>query len=90
VVVARLVTIIALAGSVPYMALQLRSIGSALAIVTGAAAPGGGPVAASGLVAPTMIGSAVLLAAFAILFGARRFERAGRSKAWSMPSASNR
>jgi Na+/proline symporter len=35
VVVARLVTIIALAGSVPYMALQLRSIGSALAIVTG-------------------------------------------------------
>jgi hypothetical protein len=27
-----------------------------------------------------MIGSAVLLAAFAILFGARRFERAGRSE----------
>ena len=67
--VARLVTIIALAGSVPYMALQLRSIGNALAIVTGL------PV-----VVPTMVAAAVLLAVFAILFGARRFERAGRSE----------
>ncbi len=67
--VARLVTVIALAGSVPYMALQLRSIGNALAIVTGL------PV-----VVPTMVAAAVLLAVFAILFGARRFERAGRSE----------
>jgi Na+/proline symporter/CheY-like chemotaxis protein len=69
VVVARLVTVIALSGSVPYMALQLRSIGNALAILTGL------PV-----VAPTMVAAAVLLAIFAILFGARRFERAGRSE----------
>jgi len=69
VVVARLVTVIALAGSVPYMALQLRSIGNALAIITDRA-----------LVVPTMGVAAVLLALFAILFGARRFERAGRSE----------
>jgi Na+/proline symporter len=35
VVIARLVTIIALLGSIPYVALQLRSIGNALAIVSG-------------------------------------------------------
>lgn len=69
VVVARLVTVIALAGSVPYMALQLRSIGNALSIVTG-----------RGVVAPAMVASAILLAVFAILFGARRFERSGRSE----------
>lgn len=71
IVVARLVTVIALAGSVPYMALQLRSIGTAMAIITGDG---------NTVVAPTMLGAAGLLALFAILFGARRFERAGRSE----------
>lgn len=71
VVVARLVTVIALAGSVPYMALQLRSIGTAMAIITGNG---------DAVVAPTMLGAAGLLALFAILFGARRFERSGRSE----------
>lgn len=66
-VVARLVTIIALMGTVPYIALQLRSIGSALAAVS------------SEVVAiPVMAAAAPLLALFAILFGARRFEMAGR------------
>lgn len=68
-VVARLVTLIALAGTVPYMALQLRSMGTAFTIVTGE------PV-----VVPTMVAGAVLLAAFAMLFGARRFELTGRSE----------
>jgi Na+/proline symporter len=68
-VVARLVTLIALAGTVPYMALQLRSMGTAFTIVTGE------PV-----VVPTMVVGAVLLAAFAMLFGARRFELTGRSE----------
>jgi signal transduction histidine kinase/Na+/proline symporter/CheY-like chemotaxis protein len=68
-VVARLVTLIALAGTVPYMALQLRSMGIAFTIVTGE------PV-----VVPTMVVGAVLLAAFAMLFGARRFELTGRSE----------
>ena len=40
VVVARMVTVIALLGSVPYIALQLRSIGSAMSIVSGQAVIG--------------------------------------------------
>lgn len=69
VVVARLVTVIALLGSVPYVALQLRSIGIALRIGSGVAVE-----------QPTMIAAAILLALFAILYGARRFELAGRSE----------
>lgn len=69
VVVARLVTAIALLGTIPYVALQLRSIGNALSAVSGQD---------MALVAMTV--SAVLLALFAILFGARRFELSGRSE----------
>lgn len=69
VVVARLVTIIALFGTVPYVALQFRSIGSALSIVSGAAVG-----------VPAMIVAAPVLGLFAILFGVRRFELAGRSE----------
>ncbi len=67
IVVARLVTVIALLGTVPYIALQLRSIGNALSLVSHEPAA-----------APVMIVAAILLALFAILFGARRFEMAGR------------
>lgn len=66
---ARLVTVTALLGSVPYIALQLRSIGSAIAIVSGQA-----------IALPAMVGAALTLALFGILFGARRFELAGRSE----------
>ncbi|MEJ6011926.1 PAS domain-containing hybrid sensor histidine kinase/response regulator [Novosphingobium aquae] len=69
VVVARLVTIIALLGSIPYVALQLRSIGAAMAIVSGNAVE-----------VPVMIVAALLLALFAVLYGARRYELAGRSE----------
>lgn len=69
VVIARLVTIIALLGSIPYVALQLRSIGNALAIVSG-----------QSVEATVMIAAAVLLALFAAAFGARRYELAGRSE----------
>ena len=68
-IVARLVTVIALLGTIPYVALQFRSIGKALTLVTGE------PVGV-----PAMIVAAPLLALFAILFGARRFELAGRSE----------
>jgi len=68
-VLARLVTITALLGSIPYVALQLRSIGNAMAIVSGH------PVAV-----PAMSVAAALLALFAMLFGARRFELSGRSE----------
>ena len=69
VVVARLVTVIALAGTVPYIALQLRSIGLALALASG-----------RDVAVPVMIAAAGVLALFAILFGARRFELSGRSE----------
>ena len=69
VVIARLVTVIALLGTIPYVALQLRSIGVALSIVSG-----------SSVLVPGMIGAAVLLALFALLFGARKFEIAARSE----------
>lgn len=67
--IARLVTLIALAGTIPYVALQLRSIGSAVAVVSGEDVTG-----------PVMIAASAALALFAILFGARRFEVAGRSE----------
>ncbi|QSR18554.1 PAS domain-containing hybrid sensor histidine kinase/response regulator [Novosphingobium sp. KA1] len=67
--VARLVTLIALLGSIPYLALQLRSIGSALSIVSG-----------HDVMTPAMVAGAALLVLFAVLFGARRFELAGRSE----------
>ena len=67
--VARLITVIALLGTIPYLALQLRSIGSALAIVSQS------PIGST-----AMIAAAIILALFAVLFGARRFELAGRSE----------
>ncbi|MBF9153084.1 hybrid sensor histidine kinase/response regulator [Novosphingobium jiangmenense] len=67
--VARLITVIALCGTIPYVALQLRSIGTALAATSG-----------HDVAVPVMVGSAAVLAAFAILFGARRYEIAGRSE----------
>lgn len=69
VVIARLVTVTALLGSIPYVALQLRSIGSAMAIVSGQAVE-----------TTVMVVSALLLALFAAAFGARRYELAGRSE----------
>lgn len=69
VIIARLVTVIALLGTVPYIALQLRSIGNAMAHVSGH------PVQTS-----VMAGAALLLALFAVLFGARRFDLAARSE----------
>ncbi|MDP3907413.1 PAS-domain containing protein [Novosphingobium sp.] len=69
VVIARLVTVIALLGTIPYVALQLRSIGTALAVVSGQSGTTG-----------MMIAAALLLALFSILFGVRRFELAGRSE----------
>jgi signal transduction histidine kinase/Na+/proline symporter len=66
---ARLVTLTALAASVPYVALQLRSIGIAIALLSGRAVAG-----------PVMMAAAMALGLFAILFGARRYEVAGRTE----------
>lgn len=67
--VARIITLIALCGTVPYIALQLRSMGAAISLLSGE------DVAVS-----VMMAAAFLLSIFAILFGARRYEIAGRSE----------
>lgn len=68
--VAALVTLLALFGSIPYLALQLRSIGTGYRIISGHEA----------FSAPMTL-AAVLLAAFAILFGTRRYVASSRSEA---------
>ncbi|MFN3591407.1 MAG: two-component system sensor protein, partial [Thermaurantiacus sp.] len=68
--VAALVTIIATVGALPYMALQLQSVGTALVMLAGEEA---GALARDEIVAVV----AVLMAVFAILFGSRRADRAG-------------
>lgn len=67
--VARIITVIALFGSVPYIALQLRSMGTAISSISG-----------ENITSLVMSVAAVVLSLFAILFGARRFEIAGRSE----------
>ena len=62
---AGLVTLIAVAGSVPYIALQLKAVSSSLLIML---APGA--VAAN----TVALGAALLLAAFGVLFGAARID----------------
>ncbi len=66
--VAALVTLLALAGTVPYLALQLWSVGTTYALLAGQ----------SGTTAP-MAATAAVLAVFAMLFGTRRYEAAGRN-----------
>lgn len=68
--VAALVTLLALFGSIPYLALQLRSIGTGYRVISGHEA----------FSAPMSL-AAVLLAAFAILFGTRRYVASSRSEA---------
>ncbi|WP_033920996.1 PAS-domain containing protein [Sphingomonas sp. 37zxx] len=66
--VAALVTITAALGVMPYIALQLRSVGVAFSAL------GGGSVAVA------MGGTAIVLAMFAMLFGTRRYEASGRNE----------
>lgn len=68
--VAAIVTIIATLGSLPYMALQLQSLGMALIMIGGEQV---GVLARNELVGAV----AALMALFAVLFGSRRADRAG-------------
>jgi signal transduction histidine kinase/Na+/proline symporter/CheY-like chemotaxis protein len=68
--VAALVTILALLGSIPYLALQLRSLGTTYALISG-----GGDASVAMCVA------AVGLAFFTMVYGTRRYEAAGRNDA---------
>lgn len=68
--VAALVTMIALFGTIPYIALQLRSVALSFALVSGTPESTG-----------PLFGAAAMLALFAILFGARRYQVAGQNEA---------
>jgi Na+/proline symporter/signal transduction histidine kinase/ActR/RegA family two-component response regulator len=68
--VAALVTILALLGSIPYLALQLRSLGTTYTLISG----GGDSSIAMGV-------AAVGLALFTMVYGTRRYEAAGRNDA---------
>lgn len=67
--VAALVTVLALVGTIPYLALQLRAVGTAFTELVG------------GTRLLPMAATAVLLAAFAMLFGTRRYSISGRNEA---------
>lgn len=66
--VAALVTLLALVGTIPYLALQLRSVGTSLVVLTG------------GDALWPMTATALVLAVFAMLFGTRRYSVSGRSE----------
>jgi Na+/proline symporter/signal transduction histidine kinase/CheY-like chemotaxis protein len=68
--VAALVTLLALMGSIPYIALQLRSLSTSFTLMSGGAAQ---PV--------TMALAAVGLAMFAMIYGTRRYHADGRNDA---------
>jgi Na+/proline symporter/signal transduction histidine kinase/CheY-like chemotaxis protein len=68
--VAALVTLLALLGSIPYLALQLRSLGTTYALISG----GGSPTIA-------MAVAAVGLTLFTMVYGTRRYEAAARNDA---------
>ncbi|MFN3230146.1 MAG: PAS-domain containing protein, partial [Asticcacaulis sp.] len=68
--VAALVTLLALLGSLPYIALQLRSLGSTYALLTG-----------TETLNEAMMVAAMGLGLFAMIYGTRRYEAAGRNDA---------
>ena len=68
--VAALVTILALLGSIPYLALQLRSLGTTYTLISG----GGDASTAMGV-------AAVGLTLFTMVYGTRRYEAASRNDA---------
>jgi len=68
--VAALVTTLALLGSVPYIALQLRSLSTSVALISGGSSA---PV--------TMAVAALGLAVFAMMYGTRRYDAASRNDA---------
>jgi PAS domain S-box-containing protein len=68
--VAAIVTLLALFGTIPYIALQLRSMGMSYALVSG-----------SGSITLPVAAAAAGLCVFAVLFGTRRYEVAARNEA---------
>ncbi len=64
---AGLVTLIAVAGSLPYIALQLKAVSASLLVILP-------PQAGAGSESTVALGAALLLAAFGVLFGAARID----------------
>ncbi len=76
-----LVTVVAVVGITPYIALQLKAISNTFDILSGdplSAGPGAGAAQAVPLLQDTALYAALLLAAFAIVFGTRHLDAAER------------
>ena len=71
--IAAIVTIIASVGALPYIALQLQSVATTFAALTGAAGEAG-QASASGAAAGGVFMVAAVLSAFAIIFGTRHVD----------------
>ena len=70
--VAATVALIAIVGMIPYIALQLKAVSSSVSTILAAAA--GGSIAAQPLVGDIALFVALLMAAFAVLFGTRHID----------------
>jgi Na+/proline symporter/nitrogen-specific signal transduction histidine kinase len=75
---AALVTVIAVIGIVPYISLQLKAVAASFALLTRAPEAGAVTAAVAPLFADKAFWVAILLAAFAILFGTRHLDAAER------------
>jgi Na+/proline symporter/CheY-like chemotaxis protein/anti-sigma regulatory factor (Ser/Thr protein kinase) len=71
--VAAIVTVVAVTGTLPYIALQLKAISVSVEVLLGPS-PLGGFVPGSGLMIDTAFVIALALAAFAVLFGTRHID----------------
>jgi Na+/proline symporter/nitrogen-specific signal transduction histidine kinase len=75
---AALVTVIAVVGIVPYVALQLKAIATGYALLTGGHAPAGGSVAGAAWWRDSTLYMALALAGFTIAFGTRHLDTTER------------
>ncbi|MEO8312772.1 MAG: sensor histidine kinase [Caldimonas sp.] len=75
---AALVTLIAVVGIVPYVALQLKAIATGYSMLTSGHAPAGGSVAGTAWWQDSTLYMALVLAGFTIAFGTRRLDTTER------------
>ncbi len=73
-----LVTVVAVLGIVPYIALQLKAISSTFDLLSRSGAGAAGAAGQPALLQDSALYAALLLAAFAIVFGTRRLDAAER------------
>ncbi len=73
-----LVTVVAVVGLVPYIALQLKAVSATFDVLTAPAVPAAGAASPVPLLQDTALYVALLLAAFTIVFGTRHLDAAER------------